>query len=283
MQESQQAIGYSTYGEKFSATELLLLLEAIKRTNAEEQQAFDAEVNRAKEEIGREVTSLKWIVGIISAIITIITLLSGWLGLPQLRDYMLRQIDERYVDIKIRQKLNEVENRLASADNETKILTLRLMAMGGNINAYEELKTQAKTNETAKQIVSEIDIQQIVEIPDFTSESCMIDLALRCRPLKLTYSELKEQLRKTNLQFGERQNVMKNLARKCENPMECAELLYNVVVKPTTLIDRRTAISCLVYLSSMEEHKFSLRLDPTMDVSEVSRWWDKVRQSRGLK
>lgn len=251
---------------------LVLLLEALRTSRATERLAFDKEVEDAKAEL-KKTLARNWVTYILGVIV--FAVLAIWNFAP-FQEMIINKIDERYVDKSIREKLADVEERLAKADRLTHLLTLKTRAIQGDVAAYNELMEISKEDKTAAIFASDVEASFTAQFLDFSPHYSMRDLSLKRRRINKGYDELLGMLAETSLDGNERANVIKNLPDSGVDDKTCAEKFVEIVENPQTLQERCAAIQGLIYLSTKNDTIFSKELTATMSVDEVKRWWNTV-------
>lgn len=260
-----------------NSAEVLIMLDAMRRTEADQESRFAARMKEAVKEIEHE-SRIRWRVTFAAA-----TIAAGVLayfataGIScvvhdkvncEFDKYTKQQIDLRIESLsqELRGRIVECTNAVRKLDHQLHLLHLNSLALGGDVEAYSEIKRRASDDNAAKDCLTSVDAYYASLFHRRGPNSCMNEIHWDYRKVDLP---LEEKLRRINGDKGLSNtniNLIISLVADSHNEKKFAGLLVRKAKDCVNLFDRTTLIDCL--------HALFDDCPRTPDIEKVVKWWE---------
>ena len=224
----------------------------------------DKKVDDAVSDIKRRIW---WGAGIISVFLV----LSGWLGFPQLRDYMIGMVSENFLSKEVtsqlkslRNEVNTYSNLYAEASANLRLFHLQIEAESGNLNSYNQLSSLTNSSVLAKQLHDVVTSKLLNRITRYGQNLCMGEIGFKyVRLEQKSEKQLFETILKSDSCEEDFNNAIKTLANRHDDGSYLDFFVW-YAINTDNIIRLCAAVDCIIYV-----HTFT----PTLSQDEILNWW----------
>ena len=260
------------------STEVLVLLNAIKKAKEEENARFDDRMKNAIEEIEEKsrfrtrvyFAAASVVVGILGYFATAgISCVVRDKVNAEFDKYTKQQIDLRIASLssELHGRIVECTNAVGRLDRQLHLLHLNSLALGGDLNAYETIKKIAQNDKAAQNCLSAVDAYFASLFHRLGPNYCMNEMNWDYRKVEMPLEEKLRRINEDSELSKENLNLLIGIVADHNNGRKFAGLLVRKMKCCTNLFDRTTLIDCL--------HALFENCPRTPDVEKVSRWWEE--------
>lgn len=259
------------------SSEVLLVLDAIKKTKEEEEARFDKRMDDAVDELEKR-SNFK--MGVICVAATTVIAILGYFATSGINCVVREKVNsefERYtkqeIDARISGLAKELRERIADCTNavdklncQSRLLQLHTLAVGGDPAAYDVIKMLAKNDEFARDCLASLDSYFSTFMNRMGHDSCMYEKNWGYRKVDIPEAEKIRLIKEDPGLSKENLNLLIGLIAEAKDPKSYAGLVVRKAAVCDNLFDRVALIDCIcVWFDSCPRRP---------DLESLRKWWD---------